>query len=420
MRIFLTLAIFAITLVLVLLRPKQLSEAWFTVLGGACMLGFGLETPREAIGIVSEGKDALLFLVGLLLLADLMRASGFFEWAAIHAARSAKGDCQALFRNVFILGAGVTVLMSLDTTAVMLTPVVLSFVSRLNLKAKPFLFVCAFVANTGSLLLQVSNLTNLLFASAFGWGFGAFTMRMALPQALGLVVNYLVFCWLFRSSLPGRFSEEALPDPKNVVPHEGYFRASITVFFFVLIGYFVGSLIHVPPYVFALSGSAVLFVVGICLGRVKIAIVREISWSVFPFVIGLFVVVRAMENLGLSGIVTRVLESGSHSKLLTVFVGVFGAGIGSNVVNNIPMALLSISSLKHGDDLTRYAALIGCNLGPNITIAGSLATMLVITSARKQGENVRALDFFKIGLKTTPLVLAAAALGLLVTSALIR
>jgi arsenical pump membrane protein len=245
-------------------------------------------------------------------------------------------------------------------------------------------------------------------------------MRMALPQVLGLAVNYFVFRWLFRSSLPGRIPDNALPDPKDVVPDERYFRASIAVFLFVVAGYFVGSLIHVPPYVFALGGSTVLFAVGLFLGRVKIGIVREISWSVFPFVVGLFVVVRAMENLGLSTAVTRLLESGSHSSIKTVFVGVFGAGIGSNVVNNIPMALLSISSLRHGDDLTRYAALIGCNLGPNVTVAGSLATMLVITSARKQGEDVHAADLFKVGMLTTPLVLGAAALGLLATAAAFR
>ncbi|RYJ03798.1 MAG: DUF563 domain-containing protein, partial [Actinomycetales bacterium] len=144
--------------------PRGLSEAWFTCGGGLLMLLFGLETPSQALGMVDQGKDALFFLAGLLLLAELMRVSGFFEWAAVHAARSAKGDGAKLYRNVFLLGAAVTALLSLDTTAVMLTPVVLAFVGRLELKAKPFLFACAFIANTGSLLLQVSNLTNLLFA----------------------------------------------------------------------------------------------------------------------------------------------------------------------------------------------------------------------------------------------------------------
>ena len=109
----------------------------------------------------------LLFLLALLLLSDLLRASGFFEWAAIHAARAARGDGRALYRNVFLLGALITAFLSLDTTAVILTPIVLSFVQRLRLPSRPFLLACAFVANTGSLLLPVSNLTNLLFVSAF-------------------------------------------------------------------------------------------------------------------------------------------------------------------------------------------------------------------------------------------------------------
>jgi arsenical pump membrane protein len=419
-QIALTLGIFALTLALVFLRPKGLNEAWFTVAGGLCMLLLGLETPVQAWQMLRDGKDALLFLVGLLILAELMQVSGFFEWASIHAARAAKGNGNTLFRNVFLLGAVVTALLSLDTTAVMLTPVVISFVTRLELKAKPFLFACAFVANTGSLLLQVCNLTNLLFSGAFGWSFLAFTARMVLPQVLVLMVNLLLFRWLFRSSLPDTFSADELPEPPDVSPDQGFFRAATLVFLAVVIGYFVGALLHIPPYVFAITGALLLLALGLRAGRVRLGIVREISWSVFPFVIGLFVVIRAMENLGLTELVGRGFASGGESKLLTVLIGTFGAGLGSNVVNNIPMALLSISSLRHGDDLARYAALLGCNIGPNLTVAGSLATMLVITSARRRGEDVGAKDFFFVGLKVTPAPLGVGALGLLVSFSLIR
>jgi arsenical pump membrane protein len=415
----LTVSIFALTLILIVTRPRRLNEAWFTVSGGAAMLLLGLVTPGQAAAIVFEGRDALFFLAGLLVLADLMRAAGFFEWAAIHAARSAKGSGPALFRNVFVLGAAVTALLSLDTTAVMLTPVVLAFVGRLNLKPRPFLFACAFIANTGSLLLQVSNLTNLLFAGAFKWGFTTFTARMALPQLLALGVNYLVFRRLFQRSLSAEFSEQALPEPKTVIPDRRFFRAAVAVFIAVVIGYGIGDIFRIPPYVFAISGAILLFGVGLRLRRVNLGLFREVSWSVFPFVIGLFVVVRAMENLGLVDLVNRLMD-GSHSKLLTVGIGVFGAGFGSNVVNNIPMALLSISGLHHGADLARYASLIGCNIGPNLTVTGSLATMLVIASARKHGEQVSAADFLKVGLVTTPWVLAAAAVGLLSTVWLFR
>jgi arsenical pump membrane protein len=416
----LTLTIVAATLLLVFIRPKGLSEAWFTVLGGAAMLAFGLVTPRQAIGMVVEGKDALLFLVGLLLLADLMRVSGCFDWAAVHAARSATGNGHALFRNIFILGAVVTALLSLDTTAVMLTPVVMALVGRLKLQARPFLFVCAFIANTGSLLLQVSNLTNLLFAGVFGWGFAAFSARMVLPQVLALLANYFIFRWMFRKSLPALFPNDSLPEPSDVVPDRRFFRASMGVFAAVLLGYFVGALIHVPPYVFGLTGAVVLLIIGLRLGNVKLSIVQDITWSVFPFVIGLFVVVRAMENLGLATFVSQCLNAGASSPTLTVFLGVFGAGIGSNVVNNIPMALLSMSSLAHGSELARYSALVGCDLGPNLTVAGSLATMLVITSARKHGEDMSPKDFFLVGIKVTPAILVAGGLGLLATTLILR
>jgi arsenical pump membrane protein len=99
----------------------------------------------------------------------------------------------------------------------------------------------------------------------------------------------------------------------------------------------------------------------------------------------------------------------------------FGAGLGSNVINNIPMALLSISVLSHSHSTlaAQYGALLGCNLGPNLTVAGSLATMLVISTARKKGEHLSALEFFKIGLFTTPFLLITASIGLWVSLSII-
>lgn len=409
----LTLLVFVLTLALILIRPRGLNEAWATVLGGALMLLLRLETPAQAWATVAQGSDVLLFLLGLLILSDLLRASGFFEWAAILAARAAKGDGTALYRNVFLLGAATTALLSLDTTAVILTPVVLSFVGRLKLTSRPFLLACAFVANTGSLLLPVSNLTNLLFVSNFHWSFGRFMLTMALPQVAALLVNYLLFLRLFARDLPKCFDVDGLPKPADVLPDVPYFRGAVAVLGLVLVGYFVGSLLQMQPYVFALAGSAVLLGWGIWRKQVGLNIVREISWPIFPFVIGLFVVVRSVENLGLASLAARDLAAVGPSPLAQDLAAAFGAGIGANVVNNIPMALVAISSLRHGaTPAAQYGALLGCDLGPNLTVAGSLATMLVITSARKQGEDVGARDFFGTGLRVTPLILLTAALAL--------
>jgi len=348
MHIALTVLVFSLTLSLILIRPRGMNEAWATVVGAALMLMLRLETPAQAWQTVAQGADVLLFLLGLLILSALLHASGFFEWAAIHAARAAGGDGRVLYRNVFLLGALTTACLSLDTTAVILTPVVLSFVRRLKLNVRPFLLACAFVANTGSLLLPVSNLTNLLFVGAFHLSFGQFALRMALPQIAALLVNYWLFRWLFAHDLPARFDLEELPRPQDVLPDLPYFRGAVAVLLSVLVGYFVDSIIHIQPYAIALTGCTVLLFWGIWRKRVGLRIVREISWPIFPFVIGLFIVVRGVENLGLAGLLARGLAAAGGFLPAQDFAAALGAGIGSNVVNNIPMALLAISALKHG------------------------------------------------------------------------
>lgn len=410
MHVLLTVAVFVLTLILILVRPRGLNEAWATILGGSLMLLLGLETPRQAWHTTAQGGDVLAFLLALMLLSALLDRSGFFEWAAILAARAARGNGATLYRNVFLLGAATTALLSLDTTAIILTPVVLAFVQRLRLRSLPFLLACAFVANSGSLLLPVSNLTNLLFQSAFHLSFGAFALRMALPQIGAVLVNYLVFRRLFRADLPDEFDKDQLPEPMSVVRDQPYFWGAVAILVCVLVGYFVGSLKGIQPYSIALAGCAVLLIWGLFRRQIKGDILREISWPLFPFVVGLFVVIRGVENLGLARYAAHGLSAVGHQPLIVILTSAFGAGIGTNVVNNIPMALLAISVLRqaHAAAPALYGSLLGCNIGPNLTLAGSLATMLVITTARKEGEDVSAWQFMRAGLWATPVVLLVA------------
>lgn len=411
----LTIAIFLGTLILMLTRPRGLHEAWAASIGAALMLLLGVETWRQAWSTIAQGGDVLLFLFALMLLSTLLDASGFFEWAAIHAANAARGSGRALFRNVFLLGAVVTALLSLDTTAIILTPIVMAFVGRLRLRAKPFLVACAMVANTGSLLLPVSNLTNLLFRSRLHFDFLTYTGRMALPQIAAIAVNYLVLARLFRKDLPLDFDPSTLPSAETAVEDPVYFRIAVVTLIGILIGYFVGSVLHIPPYAIALTGCAVLLTVGLSRHRIrKRTILRDISWPLFPFVAGLFVVIRGVENLGLAPLAAHALASAGRLTGVQILASAFGAGIGANVVNNIPMALLSLSVLGQRGNPTPevYGALLGCNIGPNLTIVGSLATMLVLTSARRRGEDLKGIEFFRAGIVATPLILVASSLAL--------
>jgi len=418
----LTLAVLAITLALMALRPKGMHEAWAAVIGASLMLALRLETPRQAWETTAQGASVLLFLFALMLLSALLDRSGFFEWAAIHAAKSAKGDGVALYRNVFLLGSAVTIFLSLDTTAIIFTPVVLAFVKRLSLKPLPFLLACAFIPNTASLLLPVSNLTNLLFQSEFHFGFGRFALTMALPQVVAIVINYLVFRWMFKKSLPSSFDPSLLPQPASVIPDPLYFKGAFAVLSIVLVGYFVAPSFGIQPYEIALGGCVLLLIWATVRKRLSIEIAREISWSLFPFVVGLFILVRGVENVGLVAHAASSFQAISAHPLLMVSSSAFGSALGSNLVNNVPMALMarSVLSQSHAGAAGQYGALLGCNLGPNLTLLGSLATVLVISTTRKKGENITAGQFFKAGLLTTPLMLLASSAALYLVLSLFK
>jgi arsenical pump membrane protein len=421
-RIVVTLAIFAVMIALVVIRPRRWNDAWWTVLGAASMLALGLVSPHQAIGVVLDGKNALLFLLSLLMLSLLVGKSGFFEWAAIRCALVAKGDAHSLYRNAFVAGAIVTAVLSLDATAVMLTPVMLALVKRLKVPAAPYVVLCAYIANVGSLALPISNLTNLLFADAFHQSFAAFAARMIVPQIVALATTYAVLRWHFRRELPLRFDGDSLPEPASVVPNHAYFLVCIIVLAIVLICYFFAPLMGLEPYVFAFAGSGVLAVAGLAAGRVHIRAVRELAWDMFPFVIGLFIAVQGLENLGIVGVETGWLaqmQPGSPEKLLAA-AGV--TGFTSNVMNNLPAALIARSVLlrSHVHMGTVLAALIGADVGPMVTPFGSLATMLVLAFARRDGVEVRAGKLVMLGLWAVPLILVLTTLTLALSFALVR
>jgi arsenical pump membrane protein len=417
-----TIAIFLATLVLMLKRPWKLPEAWATAIGSALMLMLGLETIPQAWETISQGKEVLLFLLALMLFSALLDQSGFFEWAAIHAARAANGSCRKLFRNVFLIGALITAFLSLDTTAIILTPIVLSFIHRLKLQAKPFVIACAFVSNTGSLLLPVSNLSNLLFQNAFQISFSSFALHMVAVQIIAVALNYWIFVGLFANSMPKTY-EQNLPVASSIIKDAAYFRGALVALTLVLVGYFFGPQAHIQPYIVATCGCGMLAILGLWRRQLDLAKVsRDVSWSLFPFVIGLFVVMRGVENLGLAKTLASWLALIGDNSFWQIIANAFAAGIGSNLINNIPMSLLSISVLKQlhlAGNTSQFGALLGCNLGPNLTIVGSLATMLVINAARKRGEDVGAWDFFKAGIIVTPVLLLACSICLWLTCRLL-
>ncbi len=403
------LAIAALTLVLIVARPRGFGEPWTAASGAMVLLLTGVIGFHDVIAVIRSTADALLFLVGMMVLTWLAEQAGVFDRVAEEVAHRAAGSGPRLFIFIFVLAAVVTALLSLDVTILVLTPIVFALATRRGLDALPFMFACTFVANTGSLILPVSNLTNLLVYHQLGLGFARFAARMWLPNLTAVAINLGVFLWIFRERIPRHFDTtiDELP------PVDWWFRATLLGLGATLVALFGLGLIHQPLAIASLTSSAFLNGVGIMTGRVRTAdTVRAVSWSLFVFVIGMFLVVRGIEHAWLD----HLDISTPHRRLPALLVAVAGTAIGSNLVNNVPMTLLALPIIARADGAAReglaYGALVGANIGPTLTTYGSLATMLWLTLVRKRGMDVSTTEYMRVALLTAPPVLVGTTLAL--------
>lgn len=408
------IVITAATLLGMLARPWGRSEAFFAGFGGAAMLATTAVPLSAAWREVDRSADVLLFLLGMMIVTTVVESSGVFDHLAEGCARLSRGSGPLLLANIFLVGALVTTLLSLDAMIIVMTPVIYALTVRRRLDPIPYLFACAFVANTGSLLLPISNLTNLLAFSDLDLGFGAFAARMWLPAICAVVANYIVFRWLFRDRVPARFdrvSELALP------PASGWFWFCAGVLGVTLAGLIALGLARRPLSIPALLGAGLL-VIGVAWTR-KLpakAVVEGATPSLFVFVIGLLIVVRGVEPI----VVRHVAGRAPSDPRWALLAAGFGAAIGSNVVNNVPVTLLVLSVARETAGAVRaaltYGALAGANIGPTLTTYGSLATMLWLTILRRRGLTIKTAAYLRVSIVTMPVVLLAALAALWLTT----
>ena len=410
-------AILVATLVLVLARPWGLSRAWWAALGGGAAVVTGLVPPGQALGVVSEAADPLVLLVGMMSLSIVAEKAGFFDRAASVAVRAGGGRTARLFVLVFGVGCLTTALLSLDVTAIVLTPIVYEAVSRLGLKPLPFMFACVYAANTASLFLPVSNLTNLLAYNAFGLGFGRYALVMLLPATLAVLTNVLVFGWLFGRDLRGSYDAEGHRfSPEN----PAFFRLVTGALLAVLAAFFFVPLVGVP--VGAVALTAAVLVVGAARLKGWVGL-REaaggVSWDVLVLAVGFFLVVRAAEGAGLGALAEGAYAASAPGDgFLRLLAVASASALGSNLLNNLPTMLLALDALGplvSGGQLSPaavYATVVGTGVGPNLTVVGSLATLIWLSVVRGKGVEVTAKDYLRVGLISTPPILVAACAGL--------
>jgi arsenical pump membrane protein len=403
------------SIVLMLVRPRGIPE-WVWIGSGAVLLvATGLLPVGGAVRAIREGVDVYLFLAGMMLLAELAREEGVFNWVADFAVRHARGSASRLFLWVYLAGTVVTALLSNDATAVVLTPAVLAAVRRAKVEPRPHLLACALIANAASFLLPIANPANLVVFGAHLPSLGTWLRVFLLPSLASIAATFVCLRLLSRRALAG----EAAPveEPYRLEAAGWMAVAGIGV---AVVALLVASALNVPLGA-PTCGAGVLALVLVAVkdrSAPKTA-VKNVAWSVLPLVAGLFMIVEALNRAGMMRLMNAGLRwlaaaDGGTGGGVGKFVGGFGVALLSNGMNNLPVGLAAGAALRqmgqHG--LLAHAVLIGVDLGPNLSVTGSLATILWLIALRRENAEITGWEFLKIGVVAMPVALFLALLAL--------
>ncbi|MCL6671758.1 MULTISPECIES: arsenic transporter [Streptomyces] len=389
------------------LRPKGLPEAVLAVPAAGLVIATGAISLDHAREEAARLGPVVGFLAAVLVLAHFCDVEGLFQWCGAWTARRAAGSPGRLLGAVFVLASVITAVLSLDATVVLLTPVVFATAARAGVRARPHLYACAHLSNTASLLLPVSNLTNLLAFETSGLSFTRFALLMTLPWLVAIGAEYLVFRRFFADDL-----RIAAPSAEPGETPELPLFALVTVGC-TLAGFAVASAVGVEPAWVAAAGALVLAARSLVRRKATpLTVVRAASPAFLAFVLALGIVVRAVVDNGLADALDRVVPSGSG--LLALLGIAVLAAVLANLINNLPAVLVLLPLTAAAGPGAVLAVLLGVNIGPNLTYAGSLATLLWRRIVHRHEHDVGLGEFTRLGLLATPaaLVPAVAALWL--------
>ncbi len=412
------LAIFAVTLVLVIWRPRGLGIGWGALIGAALALGTGVVGIGDVPTVWGIVWNATLTLIAIIITSLLLDEAGFFEWAALHVARWGRGRGRLLFALLVLLGAAVSGLFANDTAALVMTPIVMAMLVRLGFgpaATLAFVMAAGFISDTASLPLVVSNLTNIITADYFTLGFAEYASVMVPVNLASVGASLAVLLLFFRRSIPADYDLARLQEPPTAIRDHATFRAGWVVLALLLVGFFALEPLGVPVAAVAGAGAAVLYLVAA--GGTKVSTRRVLTaapWQIVLFSLGMYLVVYGLRNQGLTDLLAALLDvlAGHGLWAATLGTGVLTAVL-SSVMNNLPTVLigaLSVDASSATDTVRQamvYANVVGTDLGPKITPIGSLATLLWLHVLARKGVRITWGYYFRVGLVLTLPVLSA-------------
>ncbi|MFT8704397.1 SLC13 family permease [Bifidobacterium aquikefiricola] len=419
------LAITALLLGVMLYITVTAKNGWVEgvvgIVGSGLLLAIHATSYSVAVSNITQILPTVLFLGCCLTFARLCEKERLFEYLGYAVGKLCREKPRLLFLFVFALCAIVTTVLSLDATILLLTPIVLQAASRLRLDHRPFSYVTVHLANTASMLLPVSNLTNLLLIAYGNMGFMTFIRLSWLPWLIALLVEFLSLFVMFHASLHKSRPSQTQPvngqSPDQTFTHPPVFAMVAVVL--TLIGFVITGMLDIPPYWVALSGCIALVLKRSLSKKSTLSEELRTSWKSFNlsfliFVLSLSVVVAALSNNGVNTLLLPIFHR--PVTLLTLLLVAAVSVLACNVLNNLPAAMLLIPLAASHSPVMAMAVLIGVNIGPNLTYIGSLANILWRRILIRTGKKVELLQFTWIGLVSTSLCIIAAITALWLSS----
>ena len=404
-------AIAAVATLGVIARPWNSPEFVWAMAGATMLVLFNLLSWQQAVAAVGKGADVYLFLIGMMLLSEVARKEGLFDWLATQAVTHARGSAKRLFLIIYVVGTLVTVFLSNDATAVVMTPAVYAATRAAQVEPLPYLLICAFIANAASFVLPIANPANLVVFGGQMPVLSEWLRYFTGPSLVAILATYVALRLTQRPALDAKVAAIKDAPPLTLGGKLATIGIALTVVVLLSASAFDRPL-GLPTFCAGASLTAIVLVIA---RQSPLPILKDISWSVLPLVAGLFVVVAGLNRTGaLSALAGNLHDAAAASPQATSWVAGIVVAVASNLVNNLPMGLIAAAT-SHAAQVPPQVAgaiLIGVDLGPNLSVTGSLATILWLIALRRERVKIAPLRFLRYGLLVMPPALMLSLLAL--------